>query len=146
MQLRHSRLRRIATSLMVLAVGAFLQQGAMIAVSAVVAGTGSMPEPAVILAGPVHLHDNLAGHVHVHGGDSRAGHVHHTADLDHDDSDAAVKIPFWSLSSTSAVLAIWTACAVSFDVVSTVERLPDGHLDGIEPDGLNRPPSTPSIA
>src|SRR5215831_17563761 len=102
MQLRlHSRLRRVATGLMLLAVGAFLQQGALIAVSQVVAGTGSMPEPAIILAGPVHLHDNLAGHVHVHGGDNRAGHVHHTADFDHDDSDAAVKIPFWSLGSTS---------------------------------------------
>jgi len=141
----YPRLRRIATSLMVLAVGAFLLQGALIAVSQVEAATGSMPEPAVMLAGPVHLHDNLAGHVHAHGGDNGVGHVHHRADVGHDDSDVAVKIPFWSLATTSAVLPMWTACAVSFDVVSTVERAPDGHLDGIEPDGLNRPPSTPSM-
>ena len=144
MQLRlYPHLRRIANSLMVLALGAFVQQGAMIAVSQVVATTGSMPEPAVILAGPVHLHDNLAGHVHVHGGDNEAGHVHDAA---HDDSGAATKMPFWSLGSTSAVLPMLGVCAVSFDVVSTVGRLPDGHLDGVEPDGLNRPPSTPSIA
>jgi hypothetical protein len=145
MQLRfYPRLRRIANGLMVLALGAFVQQGAMIAVSQVVAATGSMPEPAVILAGPAHLHDKLAGLVHVHGGDNEAGHVHHSADLGQDDSGATVG-PFWSLSSTSAVLAM-SAALVLFDVVSTVERLPDGHLDGIEPDGLNRPPSTPSIA
>ena len=141
----YPRLRRIANGLMVLALGAFLQQGVLIAVSQVAATTGSMPEPAVTLAGPVHLHDNLAGHVHVHGGDNGAGHVHHPADLGQDDSGAGVG-PFWSLGSTFAVLAMWTACAVSFDIVSKVERLPDGHLDGIEPDGLNRPPSTPSIA
>src|SRR5262249_14700387 len=103
MQLRlYSRLRRIATSLMVLAVRAFLQQGALIPVWQVVAATGSMPEPAVMLAGPFHLHDNLAGHVHVHGGDNGAGHVHHPADLGQDDSGAGVG-PFWSLGSTFAV-------------------------------------------
>jgi hypothetical protein len=140
----YPRLRRIANGLMVLALGAFLQQGVLIAVSQMVATTGSMPEPAVMLAGPVHLHDNLAGHVHAHGGNSEVGHVHHPGDLGHDDSDVAVG-PFWSLATTSAVLPMWTACAVSFDVVGTVERLPDGHLDGIEPDGLTRPPSTPSM-
>ena len=59
----------------------------MIVVSQAAAAAGSMPEPAVILGGPVHLHDNLAGHVHAHGGDNAAGHVHGAPDPDHDDAD-----------------------------------------------------------
>ena len=38
------------------------------------------------------------------------------------------------------------ACVVFCDVVRAAECLPRARLDGVEPEGLSRPPSTPSIA
>jgi hypothetical protein len=138
-------LRRIASGLMLAAMAAFVQQAAMIIVSQAAAAAGSMPEPAVILGGSVHFHDNLAGHVHAHGGDNAAGHVHTAPDPDHSDSDELAATPFCCLSCTSAVLPVAGACALPVDVV-TAEQHADDRLAGVEPDGLSRPPSTPSIA
>ncbi len=81
---------------MLAAAVAFVQQGAMIIVSQAAAFAGSMPEPAVVLSGKVHIHDQLAGHVHMHSGRNTPGHVHNAADLDDDDADAG-KTLFWSL-------------------------------------------------
>jgi hypothetical protein len=131
---------------MLLAIAAFVQQGAMIAVSQAAAAVGSMPHAAVILSGPVHLHDKLAGHVHVHGDDKAAGHVHDTADLDQHDADDIGNGSFWSLGCTCAVVPMAGGCAVSFELASAVECRRQDLLDGVEPDGLIRPPSIPSIA
>lgn len=146
MRLRLQRyLTRTARGLMLAAAVAFVQQGAMIIVSQAAAFGGSMPEPAVVLSGNVHIHGELAGNTHVHGGGNAPGHVHHAADHDDDDVDAGRTV-FWSLGCTSAVLPAMEACSVSFDVVSAIRALPQDRLDGLEPDGLTRPPSTPSIA
>jgi len=138
---RYPRLRRIASSLMLLAMLAFTQQGAMVAASQALASVGSMSDPAVTLSGSVHFHNDLARHVHAHG--SSAGHVHKAANTDHDSDEA--NTPLWSLGCTSAVIPATAISAVSFEIVRAAER-PHVRLEGIEPDGLNRPPSTPSIA
>jgi hypothetical protein len=137
----HERLRRVASGLMLLAMGAFVQQSAMIVASEALASAGSMTDPAVTLGGSVHYHNSLARHVHLHG--NAAGHVHKTAEIDHDSDEAST--PFWSLGGSSAVIPVMAASPVSFEIVRADER-PDVRLEGIEPDGLNRPPSTPSIA
>jgi hypothetical protein len=137
----HARLRRIASGLMLLAMVAFVQQGAMISASQALASAGSMSDPAVTLSGSVHYHNSLARHVHIHG--NSIGHVHKTADIDHDSDEASM--PFWSLGGASAVIPVMEISAVSFEIVRADER-PHVRLEGIRPDGLNRPPSTPSIA
>src|SRR5262249_9553632 len=142
MRLRpHVRLRRITSALMLLATMAFVQQTAMIVASQALASAGSMSDPAITLSGSVHYHNSLARHVHMHG--SSAGHVHKTTDIDHDSDETHA--PFWSLGYTSAVMPVMGILAVSFQVVRAQER-PYVRPEGIEPDDLNRPPSTPSIA
>ena len=136
---------RAARGLMLAAAVAFVQQGAMIIVSQAAAFGGSMPGPAMALSGTVHIHDQLAGHVHMHRGHNAPGHVHNTADLDYDGADAGMT-PFWSLGCTSAVMPAMETRSVSFYVTSAVRAHPLDRLDGFSPDGLNRPPSTPSIA
>jgi hypothetical protein len=137
----HARLRRIARSLMLLAMIAFVHQSAVIAASQALAAVGSMNDPAVTLRGSVHYHNSLARHVHTHG--TSAGHVHTVVDIDHDPDESHT--PFWSLGCTSAVIPVMGISAVSFEIVRVDER-PHVRLKGIRPDGLNRPPSTPSIA
>jgi phosphoribosyl-AMP cyclohydrolase len=137
----HARLRRIASGLMLLAMVAFVQQSAMIVASQAMASAGAMADPAVTLSGPVHYHNSLARHVHAHG--STSGHVHKTADIDHDSDEGSP--PFWSLGGVSAVIPALAISAVSFEIVRADQR-PYVRLEGIRPDGLNRPPSTPSIA
>jgi hypothetical protein len=135
-----ARLRRIASGLMLLAIGAFVQQGAMIAASQALASAGSMSDPAVTLSSSVHYHNELARHVHMHG--SSAGHIHKTTDTDHESDETHA--PFWSLGCTSAVIPVMGISVVSFQVVRAQEG-PHVRLEGVQPDGLNRPPSTPSI-
>jgi hypothetical protein len=130
---------------MLVATAAFVQQGAMIAASQAAASGGFMPQAATMLSGSVHFHDNLAVNVHVHGNDNGAGHVHGVADFDHDEPDEGGKAPVCSVGYTSAVMPA-VAYVVLCDVVRAVESLPHDRLDGIEPDGLTRPPSTPGIA
>jgi hypothetical protein len=137
----HARLRRIASGLMLLAIFAFVQQSAMIAASQASASAGSMSDPAVTLSGSVHYHNSLARHVHMHG--SPAGHVHKTTDIDHDSDETHA--PFWSLGYTSAVMPVIAVSAASLELVRSDEP-PHVRLEGIRPDGLTRPPSTPSIA
>jgi hypothetical protein len=131
----------MASGLMLLAMVIFVQQGAMIAASQALASVGSMIDPAVTLSGSVHYHSSLARHVHVHG--NSVGHVHKTADVDHDSGDAST--PFWSLGGAPAVIPVTAISAVSFEIARP-DECPHVRLEGIEPDGLNRPPSTPSIA
>jgi hypothetical protein len=139
------RLRRIVGSLMLLAMAAFVQQGAMIAMSQAAAAFGSMPYPAVSLYGFVHVHDNLAGHVHTHGGDHAIGHVHSGFDPDDDHADDVGNAPFWSLGSTTAFTSGLGLLAAPLSVGLTVDLLPENLRTGIEPPGLSRPPSIPSI-
>ena len=117
----------------------------MIAASQAAASGGFMPQPASMLSGSVHVHDSLAGNLHVHGSANGAGHVHGPADLDHDESDEGGKTLLWSCGHISAVMPA-AACVVFCDVVRAAECLPRARLDGVEPEGLSRPPSTPSIA
>jgi hypothetical protein len=126
---------------MLLAMVAFVQQSAMIVASQALASAGAMADPAVTLSGPVHYHNSLARHVHAHG--NSVGHVHKTADIDHDSDEPGT--PFWSLGGVSAVMPLMAISAPSFAIVRADER-PHVRLEGIRPDGLNRPPSTPSIA
>jgi hypothetical protein len=134
----HARLRSITSGLMLLAMFAFVQQSAMIAASQALASVGSMSDPAVTLRGSIHYHNDLARNVHVHGGQD-SGHVHDTADIDE------ANTPLWGLGCTSAVIPVTAISAVSFEFVRAAER-PHVRLEGIRPDGLIRPPSTPSIA
>jgi hypothetical protein len=132
---------------MLLAMVGFVQQAAMIAASQARASAGIMPDPAIALSGPVHVHDRLAGHVHVHGGMNVAGHVHSAADVDDDDDDDADGIghpPVWSLGSTFAVISLMGVSAVSLEAMRVGECRHE-RGEGVEPDGLHRPPSTPSI-
>jgi hypothetical protein len=140
----YPNLRRVASAVMLAAMAAFTQQGAMIAASQAAASGGLMPQPATMLTGTVHFHDNLAVNLHVHGGHNGAGHVHGPADLDHDDSDEG-KALVWSVGHASALMPA-AAYAVLRDVVRAAESLPRARLDGVEPEGLSRPPSTPGIA
>src|SRR5262249_33486288 len=138
-------LRRVASAAMLVAMAAFVQQGAMIAASQAAAAGGVMPQPATMLSETVHFHDNLAGNLHTHGGHKGAGHVHGPADLDHDDAADGGRPRPCSIGPTCAVLPA-VAHAVLCDVVRAAEHLPCDRLDGVEPDGLSRPPSTPGIA
>jgi len=113
----------------------------MIAASQALASAGSMSDPAVTMSGSVHYHNELARHVHMHG--SSAGHVHKTTDIDHDSDETHAS--FWSLGYTSAVIPAMGISAVSLQVLRAQEG-PHVRLEGIRPDGLNRPPSTPSMA
>jgi len=131
---------------MLLAMAAFVQQAGMIAASEALAFAGIMPDPAIVLSGAVHVHDGLAGHVHMHGGTNAAGHVHGAVDHDHDDdADGPAHSLIWSLGCTSAVVPTVSVSVVCLKAVRLAER-PHHVGRGIEPDGLNRPPSTPSIA
>src|SRR5262249_22345202 len=143
----YSHLRRIGTGVMLVAMAAFLQQTAMIIVSQALASTGFMPQPAVTLSGPIHFHDSLAGNIHVDaGGDNAAGHVHTAPDSHHHhDADDTTSTSVLSFGCTCVVLPQPVVCVVPFAVAS-VGLAAHGRLEGVEPDRLNRPPSTPSIA
>ena len=68
----------------------------------------------------------------------------HTTDVDHDKLDGGGKVLVCSGGHTFAVMPI-PACAVIRDSARTVESPPIDRLIGIEPDRLNRPPSTPGM-
>ena len=139
-------LRRFASRLMLLAMAAFVQQAAMIGASQARASAGIMPAPAIPLSGAVHVHDGLAGHAHMHGGTNIAGHVHGALDHDDDDdTDGPVHTPIWSLGCKSAIIPLMVVAAVSPEATRLAECLQQTG-QGTEPEGLNRPPSTPSIA
>jgi len=137
-------LRRVASAVMLAAMAAFVQQGAMIVASEAAASFGLMPQPATMLNASVHFHDNLAVNLHVHAGHNGPGHVHGPADVDHDKADGGGQAVVCSGGHTFAVMPI-PACAVIRDSARTVESPPIDRLIGIEPDRLNRPPSTPGM-
>lgn len=127
---------------MLLAALAFLHHGSFAVASQAAAAAGFMPQPAETMIGSVHMHGKVAGHVHTHGGGNAAGHTH---DHDQDDMDPASTL-FWALGSLTAVLSQMEAVTVALNVVSAEQGFPSDRRDGVEPDGLSRPPSTPSIA
>jgi hypothetical protein len=131
---------------MLLAMAAFVQQASMIGASQARASAGLMPDPAIALSGPIHVHDGLAGHVHVHGGTNAAGHVHGALDHDDDDdTDGPTHTLTWSLGCTSAVLPLIEVAPVPFEA-ARLGQCRHQRGEGVEPAGLSRPPSTPSIA
>jgi hypothetical protein len=130
---------------MLMAMMLFVQQAAMIAVSQTLASVGVMRDPAVALSGPAHFHDGLAGHIHVHGGKNATGHVHNATDADDDDDmNGADHAPIWSFGYTSAVIPLTEASALAFKVLC-VGQCHHEIGEGIEPDGMQRPPSIPSM-
>jgi hypothetical protein len=140
----HRQLRRTASMMMLLAAAvAFLAQGTMIAVSQAAAANGSMPQPAVIVSGALHYHDPLARHFHIHHDKDAAGHVHEPDD--HDD-DGIARTSFVTLGTAAADIPAAATCTPAC-VVSDAQPCPiQARLKGVQPDGLNRPPSTPDIA
>src|SRR5215213_190895 len=137
----HRKLRRIASTVLLVAALAFVAQGTMIAVSQVAAANGSMPDPAVTVSGALHYHDPLALNFHVHHGDA-PGHVHDPAD--HDD-DAVAQSPVVTLGAAAADIPAVTICAPSVTLSDTSSCPGQARLEGVQPEGLNRPPSTPDI-
>jgi len=125
---------------------AFIAQGTMVLVSQIAAANGSMPHPAVTVSGSLHYHDPLARHFHVHHGQD-AGHVHEPADHDADhDDDGVAHTLLVTLGAIPADLPAPITCAPS-SVPSGASPCPvQARLEGIQPEGLNRPPSTPDIA
>lgn len=128
---------------MLLAAIAFLHQGSLKAASQAAAAAGFMPDAAETLIGAAHYHGKVTGLVHVHEGDTSAGHTHDPAEPD--DGSGVGSIISWMLGP-SAVVAQPTAIPLAVVAVTAPARFPSDRLDGIEPDGLSRPPSTPSIA
>ena len=140
-------LRRIASGLMLLAAFAFVLQGALVGVSQAAAVLGVMPGPAVALSGETHYHGGLARQAHVHDtSDKAAGHRHVPSDADQQQSDDEATTTLWSLGCTSGVIPIGAACSLALESTSTVWHLPNDYIAAAEPDGLTRPPCTPSIA
>jgi hypothetical protein len=139
----HQKLRRIASMVMLAAILAFAAQGTMIVVSQVAAANGSMPHPAVTVSGSLHYHDPLARHFHVHHGKEAPGHVHEPAD--HDD-DAVAHAPLMTLGAATADIPASTLCAPPAMPCGANASVAQARLEGVQPDGLNRPPSTPDIA
>jgi hypothetical protein len=134
---------------MLVATLAFVGQGAMIIVSNVAAAAGLMPQPAMTVSGPVHVHDGLAGHVHIHGGNNKAGHVHQGVLHDDDDDDHACggcKALTWTIGSSPAVVPVVEAARILLDPIGALDIWSRNDRDGVEPEALLRPPSTPGIA
>jgi hypothetical protein len=123
---------------------AFVQHSALIGASQAAACAGSMPEPAILVHGPVHLHDDLARHLHAHAGDNHVGHVHHGADPENQDADG--RGLFFTCGCSPAVIPAASAGAMPFEAVGRLDLAPQRRPDGVEPDGPSKPPSTPSIA
>jgi hypothetical protein len=143
---RYSWFRRLATTLMVLAALAFTHQGAAACVAQAAAATGVMIEPAVAVNGPVHYHGDLARHFHAHGDHAHDGHVHDATDADQDDVEKQASPVVCSLGVCCAVMPIAAACRlITVSSVGVAPASPDA-FSGIEPDTLQRPPSTPGIA
>jgi hypothetical protein len=136
---RH-RLRRATATAMLVAVFSFILQATLVTISQAEASMGSMPSPAVVLAGAVHYHDNLARHVHSHGG--AMDHVHHSADTD-DDANAGQVITLGLVFAATPTMSMGLVLSLKFTAVSVFL---DKRLLDFKPDGLNRPPSTLDIA
>ena len=140
----YPNLRRVADAVMLVAIAAFVQQSSMIVASQAAASRGLMTQPATMLHESVHFHDNLAVNFHVHRSHNVAGHVHGPGDVDDDEADDGGKAFVFSAGHIFAVIPL-VSCAVLCDSARTVELAPTDRGVGIEPDGLNRPPSTPGM-
>lgn len=127
---------------MVMAISAFVLQGAMIPVSQAKAAAGAMPQPAITLSGSVHLHDKLAGQVYDHGGNNAEGHVH---DGPNTDKDGGASLS-WNVFSLSIAVPAFIALVRPLDLPRRLESPAVLVAEGVEPSGLIRPPSTFSIA
>jgi hypothetical protein len=142
---RRTSLRRIVSSVILLAMLAFVHQSAIGVVSQAAAATGLMPDPAVALGGSVHYHGTQVRHVHAHHGDD-TGHVHHPSDVDADDADNQTSPPTCCLCIASAIVPVTAWCPVAFESMGRITLVPDRPLTSTDPDRLSRPPSTPGIA
>jgi hypothetical protein len=128
---------------MLFAVLAFVLQGTSVLVARTAAAAGIFTQPSELVVGPIHFHGQIGHHVHV-AGEHDAGHVHGASERHHSDPNDDTHI--WTLGCASAVMSVIAACSVVFHAAGIIERLPPQRLAGFDPDGLSRPPSTPSIA
>lgn len=141
----YPRLRKIARTIMFLAISAFLLQNVVISVSQASALSGVLPEPAVVLNGSMHYHGHLAGHVHEHDGGSAEGHIHGPSAPDHDD-DGGFAPSYSALFGVFVAIPEFTTLAHPSDLIGVVQLPRSEKTDGIDPGALIRPPSPPSIA
>ncbi len=102
---------------MVMAISAFVLQGAMISVSQAKAAAGAMPQPAITLSGSVHLHDKLAGQVYDHGGNNAEGHVH---DGPNTDKDGGASLS-WNVFALSIAVPAFIALVRPLDLPRRLE-------------------------
>jgi hypothetical protein len=139
-----ARVEKLARTVMVVAAVAFALQASVVIVEEAAAEHGHLPEAAVALGGPAHLHGGVAGFVHDHDGDE-PGHVHDRAKAG-DDGCIDGGTPCCSLAHTNAMMPQRIADPLPRDVRAARAPARDRWPTGIVPDGLSRPPSTPGIA
>ena len=101
---------------MVMAISAFVLQGALISISQALAAVEIMPQPSVTLNGSAHFHDQLTGHVHDHGSNAE-GHIHNGPDAD---KDGGLNL-CWSIFAPFMIVPAPLALARSFDLLGPVE-------------------------
>lgn len=139
-----ARVETFVRTVMVVAAAAFALQTTVIVVEEAAAQHGHFPEPALALAGTAHMHGTVAGLVHDHE-DAEPGHVHDRSKAG-DDGCIDPAAPCCSLAHTNAVMPERIGGALPVDVRVARTLAPDRLPVGVVPDGLSRPPSTPSIA
>ena len=131
---------------MLLAVTAFLVQGADAIVARAGAAVGYIPQPAHMATGMLHFHGHIShvvDHDHDHG--DEAGHVHDPANPLHPE-DAGGDLLVWSVTGTAAILPLAVVVTIVRPATAKPQASLQARLTGVEPEGLCRPPSIPSIA
>lgn len=136
----------LAKALALLAAVAFVLQGFALAISHAAAAAGNLPDPAISLTGELHVHGELAGHVHHHHGNDGEGHVHAPADFDASGGPLDVDTASWALYGVNVTVPLTDELRSPDAFPRRFARPQPEVARGIVPPHLVRPPSTPSIA
>jgi hypothetical protein len=140
------RFGNLAKAFALVAAVAFVLQGLALTISHAAAAAGSLPEPAASLTGELHVHGELAGHVHHHHGNDGAGHVHAPADFDRSSGALDVDTSSWALYSVNVTVPVSGELQLPDAFPRRFARPRPEVARGIVPPHLVRPPSTSSIA